>query len=106
MQATELSVACCWIKKLGAKAESNCKIYKLSLTQTLEKSSLFLHPYMYEPKKSWLWILQELKKLLVELVVEVNIAMLEEIQLSFVLNGALVMVETCALCGWWFSDTF
>ena len=33
-------------------------------------------------------------------MVEVNIAMLEEIQLRFALKGVLVTVETCVLCGW------
>ena len=74
-----------------------------------QKSSHFLSSErLCKSKNTWTlpWILQELKKPLGKLAVAVDIETLEAIRFELCMSGALVTVEICVLCGWWFWSAF
>ena len=74
-----------------------------------QKSSHFLSSErLCKSKNTWTlpWILQELKKPLGKLAVAVDIETLEAIRFELCMSGALMTVEICVLCGWWFWSAF
>ena len=98
-----------WKRQSLWKLNQNCVINK-SETKCRKKSSHFLSSErLCKPKNTWTlpWILQELKKPLGKLAVAVDIETLEAIRFELcTLSGALVTVEICVLCGWWFWSAF
>ena len=97
-----------WKRQSLWKLNQNCVINK-SDTKCRKKSSHFLSSErLCKPKNTWTlpWILQELKKPLGKLAVAVDIETLEAIRFELCMSGALVTVEICVLCGWWFWSAY
>ena len=97
-----------WKRQSLRKLNQNCVINK-SDTKCRKKSNHFLSSErLCKPKNTWTlpWILQELKKPLGKLAVAVDIETLEAIRFELCMSGALMTVEICVLCGWWFWSAF
>ena len=87
-------------------SESRIELRNLQILKTmLDKSSVFvIRAALWAEKlgrcleycRSW-------KNTLGKLAVAVN---LEAIRFEFWMKGALITVEICVLCGWWFSNQF
>ena len=87
-------------------SESRIELRNLQiLKKMLEKWSQFLSSEQSREAKSLElpWIFQKLKNTLGKRAVAVN---LETIRFEFWVKSALVTVEICVLCGWWFSNQF
>jgi len=96
-----------WNKKLTAKAESNCEIYK-SYTKCWKGQVSFCHQ---STPVSWKNLDVALNIARVEKAARktcgaVNIGTLEANRFELWMKGASVTVEICVLCGWWFSSAF
>jgi hypothetical protein len=103
----ESSVACHGIENLQRKQNWTSKSRNLIQNAGKVKSVFVIRAALWA-EKTWTlpWILQELKKPFGKLAVAVNIDTLEAIRFELWMKGALVTVEICVLCGWWFSSAF